>query len=369
MTMAPVNLLAVHLQACIDANASDLHLSVGMPPMLRVHGELNACSSVIQTAQMLHSMTHALLKTAQLEGLEQQRSVDTAYTHHDHTRFRLNIYYERNQLAIAARRLDSRLRSLNELRLPDSLRHTVDYPHGLVLVTGATGSGKSTTLATLIDSINRQRACHILTIEDPIEFLHSPQRAIIHQRELHLDVNGYAQAIRDALRQDPDVLLVGEMRDLETMRAAIAAAETGHLVFSTLHTGDAVGAISRIVGSFPAAEQVSIRQQLSRVLRLVVTQRLLPSLQQQRVVCAEVLTVNTAIANLIRSDKAEQIYALMETGANEGMLTLEAALAELVQQRLISEENALREARNSEALQRYLRASTTGTVSSSRRWA
>jgi twitching motility protein PilT len=248
---------------------------------------------------------------------------------------------------MAIRRLDENFRTFDELTLPPQMIQLSSYPHGLVIVTGPTGSGKSTTLATLINRINESRNAHIITIEDPLEFIHQNKKSLVRQRELHLDVPNFAEAVRAALREDPDVILVGEMRDLETMRAAIVAAETGHLVFSTLHTGDVVGSISRMMSVFPAEEQSAVKNQLARVLRAVVSQKLVHRTGGEgRVPAVEIMFVTPAIANLIRTGELQQIYSMMQTGNAEGMLLLEQSLANLYHFGLIAREDAVRMARD-----------------------
>jgi twitching motility protein PilT len=321
--------------------ASDVHITTNEEITYRIKGELNS-SSEITSADDIKAIVSTCLSEKQQTFLAQNRSIDIGYTLDSDTRFRMNIYYQRNQLAIAARRLDNNLLTLEELGLPKQLATLPNLKDGLVLVTGPTGSGKSTTLACLIDQINQSRHCHILTIEDPIEYIHKSAMAMVHQREVGADVNTFSDAVHAAMREDPDVILLGEMRDHLTMHAALMAAETGHLVFSTLHTNDAVGIIDRLVGSFPGQEQEGIRAQLSLVLRAVVTQLLVKQEDgDKRVPVNEILMVNPAIANLIRQHKPEQIRSMMETGQASGNQTLEHALAILVNSKKISRNKAL----------------------------
>lgn len=317
------------LGACVKRGASDLHLSAEAAPMIRLHGELRPLpADSDQAPAPLEEMAEAILHPRQRAVFEQEQTLDTAYSLPSGERFRVHLYRERGRIAMAVRKLEADFRGFAELSLPPQLKDLAELRDGLVLITGPTGSGKTTTLATQIHQINMTRRCHIITVEDPIEYLHQNIRSLIRQRELYTDVPSFAQAVRAALREDPDVLLIGEMRDLETTRAAITAAETGHLVFSTLHTGDTVGALDRMIGLFAGPEQESARHQLSMVLRAVVAQRLLPNRRGGgRLPVVEVLRITPAIANLIRTGRPQQIYSAMETGAMQGMQTLEQALA------------------------------------------
>ncbi|PCI49572.1 MAG: twitching motility protein [Moraxellaceae bacterium] len=343
------------LEAAKLENASDVHIGECAEIRIRQAGRLTVLNHPKWHACHFDIAIEALCSEAQQAILEAHHSVDLAYATPDGQRYRINIYRQRGRWALAARILPREIRDLSSMNLPPVLEQFTAYHSGLVLVTGATGSGKSTTLASMINIINRQRECHILTIEDPVEYQHQDIKAMVHQREVHADTCSYSNAVRAALRQDPDVILIGEMRDLDTMRSAMSAAETGHLVFSTLHTSDSVGAINRIIGSFPAQEQTLVRQQLSLVLRAVVTQRLLPNPDfTQRFPALEILLVNTAVANLIRNNKPEQIYSVMESSRSSGMMTLEQSLAELVNQQCIDEITAVRAANNPHGMQRYL---------------
>ncbi|MDZ7753597.1 MAG: PilT/PilU family type 4a pilus ATPase [Gammaproteobacteria bacterium] len=330
------------LRRLVEQGASDLHLSCGAPPCLRIHGELRRLDDVALAPDSIHGMLQHICSPSQWQEFAERRTVDIGYGTPDGERFRINAYCELGRPALAARHLDQRMLSLQELRLPPALGALASLRAGLVLVTGTTGSGKSTTLAALIDQINRSRACHILTIEDPVEFVHPPKRALVHHRELYADVPSFAEAVRAALREDPDVILVGEMRDIETMRAALTAAETGHLVFSTLHTGEAIGCIERLVGSFPGDEQEVARHRIGMALRAVIAQQLIPVGDDRgRVPAIEILMVNPAVANLIASSKTRQIFSVMETGSGEGMQTFDQSLSSLVRDRLLSSEEAL----------------------------
>jgi len=309
------------LTECVEQGASDLHLSVQSPPLLRLQGALNSSGGSALGAEDMALLIDEALTDEQKKVFERERSLDFGHSISTGQRFRINAYYERGNPAMAIRWLDSRYKTLDELGLPEKVASLARLQHGLVLVTGPTGSGKTTTLSAMIHQINEERRCHILTIEDPVEYLHENRQSLVHQRELHTDVPDFARAVRSAMREDPDVILVGEMRDLET----------GHLVLSTLHTGDAVGVLERMVGAFPGDEQDSIRQQLSMVLRAVVAQHLVPAKTPGlRLPAVEILSVNSAVSHLIRSGKSQQLVSAMESGRKEGMQTIEFALSELV---------------------------------------
>ncbi|GIW79815.1 MAG: twitching motility protein PilT [Gemmatales bacterium] len=345
-----------YLQLCVDQEASDLHLSGGAVPYLRLHGRLQPLDEPALPAEEVHRLAVSLMQPKQRELFEKEQTLDLAYTLDENNRFRINVFRERGRTALAIRRLEQKFRTLEEWNLPPQLAELAELRDGLVLVTGPTGSGKTTTLATLLHQINLTRACHIITVEDPVEYIHRNERSLVQQRELYTDVPSFADAVRAAMREDPNVILVGEMRDVETMRAAITAAETGHLVYSTLHTGDAVGAIDRMLGVFPAEEQDSVRNQLSMVLRAVLAQRLLPNTDGDgRVPVVEILRVTTAVAHLIRTGKPQQIYSAIEVGTNLGMQTLEQALADLVRRRLVHLEDARRLARDPRLFEERLR--------------
>ncbi len=328
------------LQHACQCDASDVHLSVHSHPVYRIHGSLRIeISFGLLDKETLQQFRQALLEEKQLSYPGPMQTLDLAYTTPFEERFRINIYHERGSICFAIRWLKGNFSSFRDLSLPDQIPQMANLNTGLVLITGATGSGKSTTLAALINAINENRACHILTIEDPVEFVHINKQSMVHQRELGNDVESFSDAVRDAMREDPDVILLGEMRDRDTIRAALTAAETGHLVFSTLHTNDAVGVIDRIIGMFSAEEQVSIRQQMSLVLRAVVTQMLVPNSDQSgRLPINEILMVNAAVSHLIREHRPEQIRAIMETGRALGNQTFDMALAQRVHARDINQE-------------------------------
>src|SRR4051812_5758092 len=316
----------------IERNASDLHLAAGAHPTVRVRGHLHALEDFpILTPEFCREVVYSILTNDQRQRLETDWQLDFAYTIPGKARFRVNAYFQRAAIGAAFRLIPFEIVGIDELGLPPVIHDLTKKPRGFVLVTGPTGSGKSTTLAAMIDSINETRDEHILTVEDPIEFLHGHKRCLVNQRELGSDAQSFAAALKASLRQDPDVILVGEMRDLETMHTALTAAETGHLVFATLHTQDAPQSIDRIIDVFPAAQQGQVRTQLAVALQGVITQQLLPTADGSgRVAACEVLVPNAAVRNLIREGKTFQIYSTMQTGGAQGMQTMDAALAALV---------------------------------------
>src|SRR6266498_4131448 len=331
------------LEQMVARKASDLHISVGSPPAIRVRGEVERLDDYDPlTDEDTQQLLYRMLSTEQQKQLEIKRQLDFSHAVPGLARFRVNVYFQRESLGAAFRLIPDGIKSAEELGLPAVLLELAEKPRGLVLVTGPTGSGKSTTLATMLDEVNRKRSQHILTIEDPIEFLHTHKRCIVNQREIGPDATGFAEALRAALRQDPDVILVGEMRDLETISTALTAAETGHLVLATLHTQSAPGTIDRIIDVFPAEQQGQIRTQLAASLEGVVTQTLLPTLDgHSRVPALEVLLPDDAVRNLIRQAKVEQIYSVMQTSTSRGMQTMEQSLADLTIRRVIAEKVAL----------------------------
>ena len=341
--MEAVQSIDVLLEGMERVGASDLHLAVGSPPAVRVHGALNPIEDLPPlTAEDTQGLLYRILPTEQQKRLEIDRQIDISYSISGVARFRVNVFFQRDALGAVFRLIPYKILTLEELRLPASLHELAQRPRGLVLVTGPTGSGKTTTLAALIDEINRTRAGHILTIEDPIEFLHEHRRCIVNQREIGTDARGFAEALRAGLRQDPDVILLGEMRDLETISTALTAAETGHLVFGTLHTRGAAGTIDRIIDVFPAEQQSQVRAQLAAALEGVVTQALLPTADGQgRVAAVEIMLPDYAVRNLIRQRKVEQLYSVIQTGTARGMQTMEQALCELVLRGTITTEEAL----------------------------
>lgn len=334
-------LLTVH-----ERGASDLHLTVGSAPVIRLHGDLRVLPGEPLKPQDTMDMARELLTRDQFETLMERGEFDFSWEIAGVSRYRINAYCQRGSLSMAVRIVSSRIPSPEELNLPDILIEMTHKPQGLFLVTGPTGSGKSTTLACLLDYMNRRMRRHIITLEDPIEYMHIHQQSIIDQREVGTDTRTFANGLRAALRQDPDVILVGEMRDLETISTAITAAETGHLVFATLHTADAPQTIDRIVDVFPPEQQQQIRVQVAGVLLGVVSQRLLPRANQNGRVAAQEILVNTpAIANLIRSEKVHQIRTAIQTGKAQGMQTLEMHVQELVRRGEITEQVAREQVR------------------------
>ena len=339
----------------INAGASDLHVTVGLPPMIRVHGKVQPLDYPPLTANMTREMIYDILSNDQRQRFESEWELDFAYTLPRTARFRVNVYLQKGSMGAAFRTIPYEIKSFQDLGLPKAIEQMADKPRGLVLVTGPTGSGKSTTLASMIDKINQERQEHIMSVEDPIEFLHQHKQCIVNQREVNQDTKSFAQALKHVLRQDPDVILVGEMRDLETIGLAISAAETGHLVFGTLHTQDAPQTVDRIIDVFPSHQQSQIRAQLSIALQGIVTQTLLPKRDGKgRVVACEILVPTPGVRNLIREGKGHQIYSAMQTGGKFGMQTMDAALVELVRKSAISREEAERRSSNPEELQRLM---------------
>jgi twitching motility protein PilT len=331
------------LETMVALGASDLHLAVGSHPVIRLNGSLERLDQFPRlSADDTQRLLYRILSTEQQKHLEINRQIDVSYSIPGLARFRVNVYFQRESLGGAFRMIPAELKTLEDLGLPTQLHELSKKPRGLVLVTGPTGSGKSTTLAAVVDEINRTRDDHIMTIEDPIEFLHRHKRCIVNQREIGPDAVSFADALRGALRQDPDVILLGEMRDLETISTAITAAETGHLVFATLHTQDAPSTIDRLIDVFPAAQQEQIRVQLAATIQGIVTQTLLPTVDGKgRVAALEILLPDDAVRNLIRQAKVEQIYSVMQTNTGRGMQTLEQALVDLVTRGIITQEVAM----------------------------
>ena len=355
-------LIEKYLEVVVKQRGSDLHISAGLPPVVRIDGNLQRMDVPALKPEEVELLLFPMLNKEQRRKLEQDWELDFSYGIQGLSRFRVNIYKDRGNYAAAFRVIASKVPSFKELGLSDTVRKIAEKPRGLVLVTGPTGSGKSTTLAAMINYINETRSEHILTIEDPIEFIHPSKRSIIHQRELGQDTRSFANAIKSALREDPDIILVGEMRDLDTIRLALTAAETGHLVFGTLHTSSASQTIDRIIDVFPEGQQQQVRVQLSNSLVAVFSQTLLPLLQADgtksgRVMAQEVMLVIPAIANLIREAKAAQIYSTMQTNSGFGMQTLEMSLRDLYMRKKITLEDALARSSRPEEFKRGLQNS------------
>lgn len=342
-------------QYALKHECSDIHLVALMPPIVRRLGVLEKLNMPPLTAQEVMLWIQYMLGSEQFKKYETGYDVDTAYTDENNSRYRLNVFRAQGQPAIAMRLLRNVIPTIDQLGLPQILKNLADEPRGLVLVTGPTGSGKSTTLAAMIDYINEHKSKHILTLEDPIEYIHTPKNALINQREIHRDAQGFDSALRSALREDPDVILVGEMRDFETISLALTAAETGHLVLSTLHTTGAASTIDRIIDVFPPHQQPQIRTQLASVLKGVISQALLPRIDEpKRIAVHEILIMTDAIGNLIRENKIVQINSSIQTGSRIGMVSFEASLANGIKQGYISVEKALELSSNKDFLKRLL---------------
>jgi twitching motility protein PilT len=344
------------LEKMVARGASDLHVTAGSEPAIRLNGGLERLEEFERlTPDDTQRLLYRILSTEQQKHFEINRQIDLSYSIPGLARFRVNVYFQRESLGAAFRLIPANLKSLEDLGMPASLHELAERPRGLVLVTGPTGSGKSTTLAAIIDEINSTRSDHIMTIEDPIEFLHRHKRCVVNQREIGPDATSFADALRGALRQDPDVILLGEMRDLETISTALTAAETGHLVFATLHTQDAPSTVDRLIDVFPAAQQEQIRVQIAATLQAVVTQTLIPRADGAgRVAACEILFPDDAVRNLIRQAKVEQIYSVMQTNTKRGMQTLEQALAELVMRGLVTTDAAMQRSSRPDQLQGLL---------------
>ncbi|MDZ5470805.1 type IV pilus twitching motility protein PilT (plasmid) [Bacillus sp. 31A1R] len=329
------------LRAGFELKASDIHLTVGVPPVMRINGTLKKYGKDIIKPTDTEEMAKSIIPTHMWERFKENGELDFSYGIPGVSRFRVNTYFQRSCIAMAVRVVPTRIPTIEELDLPPVLKKITEKPQGLVLVTGPTGSGKSTTLASMIQYMNQHSRKHIITLEDPIEYLHKHNHSIIDQREVGFDTNNFANGLRAALRQDPDVILVGEMRDLETIQTAITAAETGHLVFGTLHTSSAPATINRIIDVFPPSQQPQIRIQLASVLVSIISQRLFPSVDQAgRKAATEILINNSAVSNLIRNEKIHQIVSIMQTSRSYGMHTLEASIKELIQNGYVSKEVA-----------------------------
>ena len=333
--------IEILLEEVVRKKASDLHLQVALPPMLRIDGSLVPLpgSEALDEATV-ERLVFAILDEDQQQVLAKDKEFDFSFAFGTMGRFRVNAFHERGNLAASLRLIPNEVKTITELGMPPVISKFAEYPRGLVLVTGPTGSGKSATLAAIIDKINTERAHHIITIEDPIEFTHNSKKSMVAQREIHYDTYSFSAALRSSLRQDPDVVLIGEMRDLETISAAITIAETGHLVFATLHTNSAAQSIDRMIDVFPPHQQPQVRAQLSNILMGICSQRLVPAVEGGRVVAAEILVANPAVRNIIREGKSHQLDAVIQTGADQGMQTMDRTLASLVQSGVVTYDEA-----------------------------
>ncbi len=344
------------LEEVVRRKASDLHMQVGVPPILRVDGSLIPVAAMGELdGATIEELIYSLLDQDQKQILIKDKELDFSFAFGEMGRFRVNLFHERGNLAGAFRLLNNDIPTIEQLRLPPILNKFSDYPRGLVLVTGPTGSGKSTTLAAMINKINQEKAMHIITVEDPIEYTHISKKSIIVQREVHYDTYSFSMALRSVLREDPDVVLLGEMRDLETISNAITIAETGHLVLATLHTNGAAQSIDRIIDVFPPHQQSQVRSQLSSILMAIVSQRLIPSIGGGRIPAAEILVANAAVRNLIREGKTQQIEAIIQTGSEFGMQSMDKTLVGLVHSGDISFDEARNYAVDVKELDRLMR--------------
>lgn len=348
--------IEVLLDEVIKKKASDLHIQVGLPPMLRVDGALVAVNGAdVLDEEAIEALIFAVLDEDQKQILLKDKEFDFSFAYGDLGRFRVNAFHERGNMAAAMRLIPNEILSIEQLGLPNIVNKFADYPRGLVLITGPTGSGKSTTLASLVHKINAEKAVHIITIEDPIEFTHRSLKAVIVQREVHYDSYSFSAALRSALREDPDVVLIGEMRDLETIASAITIAETGHLVFATLHTNSAAQSIDRMIDVFPPHQQPQIRAQLSNILMAIVSQRLVPAIGGGRIASAEILVATPAVRNIIREGKSHQLEAVIQTGSEFGMQSMDKTLASLIHEGRITYEEARNVAVDLDELDRLMR--------------
>ncbi len=340
--------IAELLAFSVKNNASDLHLSAGLPPMIRVDGDMRRINVPPLDHRTVHALVYDIMNDKQRKDYEEFLETDFSFEIPGVARFRVNAFNQKRGAAAVFRTIPSKVLTLEELKAPKIFKEIIEVPRGLILVTGPTGSGKSTTLAAMIDHINETHYSHILTIEDPIEFVHISKKCLINQREVHKDTLGFNEALRSALREDPDIILVGEMRDLETIRLALTAAETGHLVFGTLHTTSAAKTIDRIIDVFPAAEKDMVRAMLSESLRAVISQTLLKRIGGGRIAAHEIMIGTPAIRNLIRENKVAQMYSAIQTGQAYGMQTLDQCLKDLVVKGLVTRSDARARAQNKE---------------------
>jgi twitching motility protein PilT len=345
------------LEEVVKHDASDLHLQVGLPPMLRIDGALKAVADapVLKEADT-ERLVNSIVDEDQKAILAKDKEVDFSFSFGDYGRFRVNAFHERGNIAAALRLIPSKIRTLDELQMPKVMGSFAEYPRGLVLVTGPTGSGKSTTLAAIIDKINSEQSRHIITIEDPIEYAHHSKKSIVVQREVHYDTFSFGAALRSSLRQDPDVVLIGEMRDLETISAAITLAETGHLVLATLHTNSAAQSIDRIIDVFPPHQQQQIRIQVAGMLQAICAQRLVPVIGGGRIAASEIFIVTPAARNIIREGKTHQLDSVIQTGADDGMQSMDRTLVNLIHAGTITYDEAKNFAVDLAELDRLMKA-------------
>lgn len=326
----------------VEKGASDVHLTVGAPVKFRLNGKLTPVTKFIMTEKEITNVLERILTPMQKETFEKTSELDFAYELETGERFRVNYFMQKNHMGAVMRHISTNIRSLEELKMPGQVARFADFPRGLVLVTGPTGSGKSTTLAAILDLINRKREAHIMTIEDPIEYIHEHKKSNVNQRQVGADTQSFAQALKHVLRQDPDVILVGELRDMETISIALTAAETGHLVLASLHTQSSAQTIDRIIDVFPPEQQSQVKTQLASTLQAVLCQTLLPTIDKQsRIVATEIMFVNSAVSNMIREGKSHQIYSALQAGKANGMHTMDQSLADLVNQQRITFEDSL----------------------------
>lgn len=344
------------LEDVVKKKASDLHLQVGLPPILRIDGVLSPVPGApVLNEQLVETLVFSLLDEDQKQILLRDKEFDFSFAFGTLGRFRVNAFHERGNMAAAMRLIPNEIKAVEQLGLPKVLNNFTNYPRGLVLITGPTGSGKSTTLAAMIEKINNERATHIITVEDPIEYTHESKKSVIVQREVHYDTYSFSAALRSSLRQDPDVVLIGEMRDLETIAAAITIAETGHLVFATLHTNSAAQSIDRMIDVFPPHQQPQVRAQLGNILMAICSQRLIPAVGGGRVVATEILIATPAVRNIIREGKTYQLEAVIQTGAEYGMQSMDRTLVHLIHSGIISYDEARNYAVDVEELDRLMR--------------
>ncbi|MDG6773604.1 type IV pilus twitching motility protein PilT [Thiomicrorhabdus sp. ZW0627] len=337
------------LEFSAQQGASDLHLSAGLPPMIRLDGDIKRLDTPDLEPEAIHKMIYDIMNDDQRKSFEEHQELDFSFELTNIARFRTNVFMQNRGIGAVFRTIPSEILTLDDLAAPSIFKQIAETPRGIVLVTGPTGSGKSTTLAAMIDYLNERKNSHILTIEDPIEFVHQSKRCLVNQREVHRDTHSFSNALRAALREDPDIILVGEMRDLETIRLALTAAETGHLVFGTLHTSSAAKTIDRIIDVFPANEKAMVRAMLSESLKAVISQTLLKRVESGRIAAHEIMLGSAAIRNLIREDKVAQMYSTIQTSNQLGMQTLDQDLKRLVSEHKITLETARAKAANKES--------------------